>query len=68
MLAGSAALAVPVAHRRRTAAPPPVDLEQVIASARRIVDVRGDRRPDHAAPAHPQNRLGLLRGGNSEET
>lgn len=38
VLAGSAALAVAVAHRRRTTAPP-VDLEQVIAGARRIADV-----------------------------
>jgi hypothetical protein len=39
VLAGSAALAVAVAHRRRTTAPLPVDLEQVLAGARRIADV-----------------------------
>lgn len=39
VLTGSAALAVAVAHRRRTTAPLPVDLDQVIAGARRIADV-----------------------------
>ena len=38
VLAGGAALAVAVTHRRRSA-PAPLDLEQVIAGARRIADV-----------------------------